>query len=63
MWSQSRYQEHENGARNTKTYYRTLIANRGQTFRIGHFENSQTPSSGRNRYDVISAIVKRPITP
>jgi hypothetical protein len=34
------------------------IANRGQTFRIRHFENSQTPSSGRNRYDVISAIVK-----
>jgi hypothetical protein len=46
------------------TDYRKLIAKRGDTFRIGHFENSQTPSSDRNRYDVIfSAIVKRPITP
>jgi hypothetical protein len=38
------------------------MANRGQTNRIRRFENSQTPPSGRNRYIVISAKVKWPLT-
>jgi hypothetical protein len=51
-----------NGTSLTKSYNGTLSVKWGQTFRIRHDQYSQTPPSGRNRYEVTSAQAKRPIT-
>ena len=49
-----------NGPSWTKSYNGTLFVKWSQTFRIRHLENSQTLPSGRNRYEVISAMLKEP---
>jgi hypothetical protein len=48
-----------NGTSLTKSYNGTLSVKWGQTFRIRHDQYSQTPPSGRNRYDVTSAQAKK----
>jgi hypothetical protein len=41
-----------------KSSSETLMEHQGRAFRIRHFDESQTPPSGRNRYEVISAMGK-----